>query len=159
MQTAVTHRIFAAGEGATVLSGLGTTIAFKVTGAETEGRCSIIEYTAPPGFAGPPLHIHPHTDELYFVLDGTAQFRLGAETASAGSGALVFIPRGTPHTFANPGDAPARMLVTLTPAGFEQYFVELFALLSQQVDRAEYLEQSAMIAAKYDYVVVEGASH
>jgi mannose-6-phosphate isomerase-like protein (cupin superfamily) len=160
MQTTVAHQVFAAGEGTQVLRGLGTEIAFKVTGEETDGRCAILEYTAPPRFAGPPLHIHEHTDEVYYILEGSAQLVIGAETVTAGPGALVFIPRGTPHTFANPHDAPARMLVVLTPAGFEQYFVELFALLSEGSNRAEYLEKMRAIAAKYDQVLVgEAAGH
>jgi hypothetical protein len=32
------------------------------------------------------------------------------------------------HAFANPDDAPARMLIFLTPGGFEGYFDELAAL-------------------------------
>ena len=155
MQTAMETRVFAAGEGTQVLTGLGTQIAFKVTGAETDGRCAILEYNAPPGFAGPPLHIHQHMDEAYFILDGEARIMLGAETVAAGPGAFVFVPRGMPHTFANPHVEPARMLLVLTPAGFEHYFVELFALLSQGGDHAEYTEKMRAIIAKYDYVPVE----
>jgi mannose-6-phosphate isomerase-like protein (cupin superfamily) len=158
MQTAMEQRVFAAGEGTQVLTGLGTEIAFKVTGAETDGRCAILEYSAPPGFAGPPLHIHQQMDEAYFILDGTAQITLGAEKVAAGPGMLVFVPRGTPHTFANPSDATARMLLILTPAGFEQYFVELFALLSEENDHAAYLEKMRAIIAKYDYIPVEAAA-
>ena len=35
------------------------------------------------------------------------------------------MPPGTPHTFANPSDRPARMLVLVTPGGFERYFEAL----------------------------------
>jgi hypothetical protein len=34
---------------------------------------------------------------------------------------LVFAPRETPHTFANLSGSDARMLLVLTPAGFERY--------------------------------------
>ena len=110
--------------------------------------------------SAPPLHIHQHTDEVYFILEGGAQVVIGAETITAGTGAFVFVPRGTPHTFANPNDTPARMLLVLTPAGFEQYFVELFALLSQGSNREEYLEKMRAIVAKYDQGPVgEAAGH
>jgi oxalate decarboxylase/phosphoglucose isomerase-like protein (cupin superfamily) len=38
---------------------------------------------------------------------------------------LIFIPRGTPHTWQNVGDTPARFFATFTPAApqFEQFFV------------------------------------
>jgi hypothetical protein len=38
-----------------------------------------------------------------------------------------FASAGTPHTFANLGDHDARLLITLTPAGFEPYFNRLAA--------------------------------
>jgi oxalate decarboxylase/phosphoglucose isomerase-like protein (cupin superfamily) len=33
----------------------------------------------------------------------------------------VFVPRGTPHCFANSGEADARILVLFTPAGMERF--------------------------------------
>src|SRR5947209_2532409 len=35
---------------------------------------------------------------------------------------------GVPHAFWNPGDAPARLLELISPAGFERYFEEAAAL-------------------------------
>lgn len=43
-------------------------------------------------------------DEAFYVLEGTLAFRLGDHTRDAGSGSAAFVPRGTAHTFANPGD-------------------------------------------------------
>jgi hypothetical protein len=39
------------------------------------------------------------------------------------------MPRGTPHTFANPGQEAARSLVLATPGGFESYFEALIELV------------------------------
>jgi quercetin dioxygenase-like cupin family protein len=38
-------------------------------------------------------------------------------------GMFAFAPRNTPHTFTNPGKKDARVLLVLTPAGFEQYLI------------------------------------
>ena len=46
----------------------------------------------------------------------------------AGPGELVRKPRDQWHTFFNAGDEQARLLEIISPAGFEDYFVELAAL-------------------------------
>lgn len=76
------------------------------------------------------MHIHPAFDETFYVLDGTLAFRLGDNTRDVSSGTVAFVPRGTAHTFANPGDQPARILVLVTPGGFERYFEELIASIN-----------------------------
>jgi hypothetical protein len=43
-------------------------------------------------------------------------------------GDLVFKPRGVWHAFWNAGDAPARLLEIISPAGFEHFFEELVDL-------------------------------
>ena len=45
------------------------------------------------------------------------------------SGDLIFKPREQWHTFWNAGEAPARVLEIISPAGFENYFRELGAEL------------------------------
>ena len=40
-------------------------------------------------------------------------------------GVYVFIPPGVPHDIRNPGEAPARLLMTVSPPGHEEYFKEL----------------------------------
>ena len=50
--------------------------------------------------------------------------QIGDRELRASPGTLVFKPRGIPHAFWNPGDAPARMLELISSAGFERYFEE-----------------------------------
>lgn len=56
------------------------------------------------------------------MLDGTFEILLGDELIHAGAGDFAFVPRGTVHRFANIGDAPARILAALAPAGIERFF-------------------------------------
>ena len=59
------------------------------------------------------LHVHHSDDEAWHVLEGELTFRYADHTETAGPGTTVFIPAGTPHTYAAaPG---ARYLVILTP--------------------------------------------
>jgi gentisate 1,2-dioxygenase len=74
---------------------------------------------------GPPPHTHHREDETLFILEGTYSVRLGERELHAAPGSFVHIPRGTPHTYRNLGSHPARMLVTLTPAGFERFWQEI----------------------------------
>jgi uncharacterized RmlC-like cupin family protein len=77
------------------------------------------------------VHTHTHEDEWSYVLEGEIGVELGGTTSVARPGDLVLKPRGVPHAFWNAGDAPARILEVVTPAGFERYFErlgELFAV-------------------------------
>ena len=47
------------------------------------------------------------------------------------SGTYVFIPPGVPHNIANTSDKPARMIMTVSPPGHEQYFEEFVKLVTR----------------------------
>src|SRR5262249_54496369 len=111
---------------------LGGSIAIRLRGEHTDGQLGLIEQVVPAGFPGPALHVHPDFDESFYVIDGELAFRGGGAAHLAGPGTLAYIPRGTPHTFANPGGRAARALVIFSPAGFERYFEALV----DAVDRA-----------------------
>ena len=44
---------------------------------------------------------------------------------------FVNMPVGTPHTFKNESDRPAKMLISVAPAGLEQMFFEVGVPLAQ----------------------------
>ena len=62
-----------------------------------------------------PLHLHHNDDEAWYVLEGTLCVRVGEDVAELPAGAGVQVPRGTPHTYWNPGAPPARYLLIMTP--------------------------------------------
>jgi mannose-6-phosphate isomerase-like protein (cupin superfamily) len=97
----------------------------RLAGDDTDGAMSLIEYGVAAGFPGPPLHVHPAFDEVFIVLDGALELRLGDEAVSAPAGTISYVRGDEPHTFANPSDAAARMLVLLAPAGFEAFFQDV----------------------------------
>lgn len=53
-------------------------------------------------------------------------FQVGDQKIEGRPGTFIQGPRGIPHTFRNNGKTPARMLVFVMPAGFEN-FVNEFA--------------------------------
>jgi|SRR5689334_13568602 uncharacterized cupin superfamily protein len=62
-----------------------------------------------------PLHLHRSDDEAWYVLEGRLHVRAGTEIKEVVAGSAVLVPRGTPHTYRNPGPAPARYLLIMTP--------------------------------------------
>ena len=75
--------------------------------------------TMAAGDAGPPPHVHPHTDEAFYVADGELTLQLGDREVVAPAGTFVFVPHGTPHTARNSGSGPMRGLLILSPGGAE----------------------------------------
>ena len=105
----------------------GGALAVLLDSDATQGRLGVIEQTVAARTPGPPLHTHPDFDELFFVQDGTPEFRVADESVAAAPGSLVYVPRGTPHTFSNLGPLPARLTIVVSPGGFEGYFKALMA--------------------------------
>lgn len=56
-------------------------------------------------------------EEVYFVLDGTAEMCLGSEKMTMTAGQAVYIPSGVFHQMTNLGDAPLHFLYCYGPAG------------------------------------------
>jgi mannose-6-phosphate isomerase-like protein (cupin superfamily) len=65
--------------------------------------------TTRPGLGGQEHH-HPHTDEHYLILDGTADVVIDGAAHRLTAPALVRVPRGSVHRMSNGGDAPLRYL-------------------------------------------------
>ena len=81
----------------------------------------------PPGQPAPPLHLHPDTDETFYVAEGDATFLLDDHEVPMTSGGLVFVPRGTAHTVWNSGNGPVRGLIVISPGDAEHLFVPVDA--------------------------------
>ena len=45
-----------------------------------------------------PLHAHPDLGELYFILEGACEVRVGDEIRWAEPQTAIYVPRGTPHS-------------------------------------------------------------
>lgn len=99
----------------------------RVSADETGGTMGVWEEAANPG-EGPPMHIHHREEEMFFVLEGQFRFWCGDEIFEGGPGTTAVLPRGVPHTWLCTGDVRGRMLVSVTPGGFERFFLDLEAL-------------------------------
>jgi quercetin dioxygenase-like cupin family protein len=107
----------------------GHPMAFLVTGADTK-HTSMFDWTMPPQFSTG-LHVHRTQEETFYVLDGECEWQVGERRIRATPGTFVFIPPGVPHNIANATDKPARVLMTVSPPGHENYFEELAKAVSR----------------------------
>ncbi|MFO1022284.1 MAG: cupin domain-containing protein [Planctomycetales bacterium] len=103
---------------------VGDLYRFLATGKETDGKYAQLEATVFPG-GGPPPHIHRREEEGFFILEGEITFQIGEDRIVATAGMFANMPIGTPHAFKNETDRPARMIITVAPAGIEEMFLEI----------------------------------
>ncbi len=79
----------------------------------------IAEWRDPGGPPGPPRfiapkHLHRSDDEAWYVLEGCLHVLVGEQEVQAQAGSAVLVPRGTAHTYWNPGPGSARYLLVMT---------------------------------------------
>jgi len=107
----------------------GETLVFRTTSADTNGERVVVETFVEPNGAVAAAHVHPAQEELFEVLAGELELRLGKQTLVAKAGDRVLVPAGTPHRFRNVGEETAHFVCEVTPAlGFEQLIETMFSL-------------------------------
>jgi mannose-6-phosphate isomerase-like protein (cupin superfamily) len=121
-------RIIGPGDGETLREPDGSHDRFLVAAAESGGGFALVEHLLAPRRLAAPVHRHRREDEYTYVLEGRVGALLGDEEVFVEPGRLLFKPRSQWHTFWNAGEAPARMLEIISPAGFEQAFRDIAAI-------------------------------
>src|SRR5262249_33744307 len=109
-------------QGRTV-SLVGDVYRFLTTGEDTNGKYTLIEALVSPG-GGPPPHVHSREEEGFYILEGEITFTINGERVVATAGMFANMTVGTPHSFKNESNKPAKMLVSVAPAGLEKMFME-----------------------------------
>ena len=62
-----------------------------------------------------PKHMHPNTNEMQFVLEGTGTVWLGDKEVTVKPGDLIVIPKGTPHGGTKPNGRAIKAIAIKTP--------------------------------------------
>jgi quercetin dioxygenase-like cupin family protein len=101
----------------------GGTYTILVKGKDTAGRYCLIDMHIPPG-AGPPPHRHDF-EESFTVLEGEIEATFRGKQTTVRAGQVVNIPANAPHQFQNKSDQAARLLCLCSPAGQEEFFLEV----------------------------------
>ncbi len=95
----------------------------KVSSEQTGGAYSLFEVAVAPEGGSQP-HVQHREDECFYVLDGEFEFLIEGARIGAGSGSLIYVPKGNLHAFENTGGTTGRMLVSQTPGGVYEGFVK-----------------------------------
>ena len=105
---------------------IGDRVIFRKTAQDTDGEMLELEIFIKPGAAGPPLHIHPNSEERFTVLEGKLDATVDGGNLSLGKSETFSVPAGVPHTWWNSGESEARVLVQFSPASRMETFLETF---------------------------------
>jgi len=62
-----------------------------------------------------PRHMHPNTNEIQYILEGTGTVWLGDKEVHVKPGDLIVIPKGTPHAGTKPDGRPFKAIAIKTP--------------------------------------------
>src|SRR6185312_9685179 len=139
-------------EGRTVAI-VGDVYRFQATGDDTNGKYALWEALVPPG-GGPPPHVHRREEEGFYILEGEITFTINGERVVATVGMFANMPVGTPHSFKNESNKPAKMLISVAPAGLEKMFMEVGVPLAEGATTAltptkEEIEKLLAVAPRY----------
>ena len=147
-------------EGRTVAV-VGDVYRFLATGEDTNGKYAMWEAIVPPG-GGPPPHVHSREEEAFYVLEGEITFQVGDKRIVASAGMFANMPVGTPHSFKNELGRPAKMLISVAPAGLEGMFFEVGVPLADGATTAlpptkAEIEKLLSVAPKYGIEIMLGS--
>ncbi|WHZ25813.1 MAG: hypothetical protein OJF51_000608 [Nitrospira sp.] len=126
-------------------------ITYKARKEETRGAYALLEVIV--AGEGPPQHIHHAEEEAFYILEGELNVQVGQRIVKGTAGSFILVPRGTVHTYWKVGSAPAKLLVIISPPGFEQYFIDVVG--DEEIDdMATFIKRGMAVAQKYHLEIV-----
>src|SRR3984957_10299331 len=143
---------------------VGGTYTILLTAKDTAGRFCLIDMHIPPG-GGPPPHRHDF-EETFTVLEGELDVAFRGAKQVVRAGETVNVPANAPHQFHNSSSQPVRMLCICSPAGQEEFFLEIGVPVANRTTappkldeaaQAEFKAKSAALAPKYRTELLQSA--
>jgi quercetin dioxygenase-like cupin family protein len=121
----------------------------KVSASDTGGQYTLMEDNLKENFRLG-LHLHRYHAETFYILEGSVDFYVDGDWATAEPGTCLHVPPGIEHAcLLSDGCSAARMLMIYQPSGFDQYLQEL-----AQMSEADFEDTAKMaeLEAKYDII-------
>lgn len=125
---------------------VGDTYTILLSGKDTDGQYCLIDMHVPPG-GGPPPHRHDF-EESFTVLEGEIETVFRGEKSIVRIGETVNIPANAPHQFQNKSEKPARLLCICSPAGQEEFFMEVGVPVATRTTPPPKLDEAAQAELK-----------
>jgi mannose-6-phosphate isomerase-like protein (cupin superfamily) len=110
----------------------GERFKIRTSTRDTGGAYTVLEFVADARY-GTPMHIHDNEDEHFVILEGLVRIANGDRILDAPAGTTLTVSKGVPHAWCNLLDAPARVLVVLSPGDVEGLFTEVVARKSNDI--------------------------
>jgi uncharacterized cupin superfamily protein len=98
----------------------------------------------PPG-GGPPAHRHDF-EESFTVMEGMIEATFRGVKSMVRAGETLHIPSNAPHQFRNTSDRPARLLCICSPAGLEDFFLEVGVRVATRTSAPPKLDEAGQAA-------------
>lgn len=124
-----------------------------VTSVASESATAVLELAVPAKSVGAPPHRHAKEDEFFYVLEGEVAFFTADTTHTLNAGEMITLPRGNLHGFYNNTDAPARLLLVVSPGQFASFFDAVVMTLREEGKTADVGAVIAEQAAKFDVTI------
>jgi len=143
---------------------VGDTYTILLTAKDTAGRFCLIDMHIPPG-GGPPPHRHDF-EETFSVLEGELDVVFRGAKHVLRAGQTINVPANAPHQFHNFSSQPVRMLCICSPAGQEEFFIEVGVPVAtrttpppklDEAAQAEFTAKVVALAPKYRTELLESA--
>lgn len=139
---------------------MGELAIIHVDGKQTQGLFAMVElYATKEGEV--PWHVHHREDEGFYLLEGEMTLYIGATERKMKPGDFVLAPKDTPHRYSVDSEEYARVLMTFSPPGFEEFVratsepAKDLTPLKPSTDAIDF-EKVAAIALTYGAEFVEG---
>lgn len=93
---------------------LGFETTLRARAQDVGGLYEVMDSVFPPERGMFP-HVHQHTNESLYVVEGEMLLLIGEQETLAPAGTLAFVPQGTVHGFRNTGTSDCRALFWMMP--------------------------------------------
>ena len=143
---------------------VGDTYTITLTGDQTNGRFCLIDMHIPPG-GGPPPHRHDF-EETFILLEGEMEATFRGDKSTVRAGETIHIPANAPHQFHNASASPVRLLCICSPAGQENFFLEVGVRVATRTtpppklspeEQASFMQKVQALAPKYRTELLQSA--
>jgi quercetin dioxygenase-like cupin family protein len=103
---------------------LNSLVRVIVSHSQGPDKISILEHRVPHGDS-PPLHFHRTEDEVFHFLEGEFRVKVRDDEQRIGAGAVILMPKNTPHTYRAESPQGGRFLTITVGGDFERFVREL----------------------------------
>jgi mannose-6-phosphate isomerase-like protein (cupin superfamily) len=112
----------------------GMGMLWEITRSTEDSSGELFESTnwLDPQMPGPPVHVHPNSEESFEVIQGSLDISKDGAWSTVRAGETATVRAGVPHSLRNASDEPVKMVTRIQPAGrSEAFFRDMHRLIQE----------------------------